>query len=787
MYVLSFVDSIQTVMNDTNQDFVSVKNYEHAQLIQYEDFDRKHRKVNISAEIKEKPGLYQVKTYFTLYTKHGSYEIDLQLNHDFISGSFGITTKTKSGESVMDNSQAGMKHCYYRGSIRNIQRSKVFVSICKGFRGTLFLPDGVFHVEPLSNTSGSSYLFFQTDTFNQSFCPEFTNFRRNHSNLQIKRKNLHPQLQKQVSDLDEEHRYVKFVLIASKSTCDALSGNRDDIIDYLKMLSNVVDGYYQELSIHVVLIHVELWLNRDFFQTETPSDGSAVKSLTNFANYRKQQTYQNSDLFWKEADAIHVIHNQDIDSVAIGIAAVSTMCTIDALGLIRYRKNPTMTAHTLTHELGHNFGLEHVNDGKPGRNCPCATEECIMDPVTGFLTHEWSKCSKSYIRNRLDSNGYNCLADIPDPASLVLGAGCGNTIIEDGEQCDCGYKENCKSSCCDPDTCQLLKNASCDVGLCCDNCQLLSKGVVCREKFSECDFPETCSGTSPYCPQNFYKEDGTNCKDGQARCVEGACLTRDSLCKQLYGSYSSAPDRCYSVNRYGRKGGNCGLDQNSSYKACAVNDLLCGKLLCFGQRSNVVNVGSSIVFLTWPNTNCYTIGTADDVPLQEISLVPSGTVCRPNMTCSNGQCTQIAASKCNFPCKEGLCDNMGYCRCENGDLCNDSTVIVETGHPPTPDIMPLEILLIVGTNVVVAILVMICSTIFVRRKRKNVKQYAQIVSVNNLLEQVENDNFILEQTENVTLKADQTESASYNPAQKGTRNHVVNDDSFDDYETQVFH
>lgn len=27
---------------------------------------------------------------------------------------------------------------------------------------------------------------------------------------------------------------------------------------------------------------------------------------------------------------------------------------------------------------------------------------------------------------------------------------CGNGIVEEGEECDCGYKEDCKDNCCNP-------------------------------------------------------------------------------------------------------------------------------------------------------------------------------------------------------------------------------------------------------------------------------------------------------------------------------------------------
>ena len=72
-------------------------------------------------------------------------------------------------------------------------------------------------------------------------------------------------MKKQFIETDDEFAYVELFLIASKSTCDALSGDRDDIEDYLKTVSNVVDGYYQEMNVHVVLVHIELWLEQDYF------------------------------------------------------------------------------------------------------------------------------------------------------------------------------------------------------------------------------------------------------------------------------------------------------------------------------------------------------------------------------------------------------------------------------------------------------------------------------------------------------------------------------------------
>ena len=58
------------------------------------------------------------------------------------------------------------------------------------------------------------------------------------------------------------------------------------------------------------------------------------------------------------------------------------------------------------------------------------------------------------------------------------------------------------SRCCNPATCKLKPGAACDEGICCENCQFMSRNVKCREKLDECDFPEYCTGESGYVSRN---------------------------------------------------------------------------------------------------------------------------------------------------------------------------------------------------------------------------------------------------------------------------------------------
>ncbi len=60
-------------------------------------------------------------------------------------------------------------------------------------------------------------------------------------------------------------------------------------------------------------------------------------------------------------------------------------------------------------------------------------------------------------------------------------------------------------------------------------------GSVCREPLGECDLPEYCTGTSPYCPPNVFLQNGESCKVGSSYCYSGVCASLDEQCQMLWG------------------------------------------------------------------------------------------------------------------------------------------------------------------------------------------------------------------------------------------------------------
>ena len=78
----------------------------------------------------------------------------------------------------------------------------------------------------------------------------------------------------------------------------------------------------------------------------------------------------------------------------------------------------------------------------------------------------WSSCSHEYLALSFERSMDYCLRN--KPKSLFQSPICGNSFVEEGEQCDCGLPEHCNNPCCDPHTCTLYANATCATGHCCD-------------------------------------------------------------------------------------------------------------------------------------------------------------------------------------------------------------------------------------------------------------------------------------------------------------------------------
>ena len=216
-----------------------------------------------------------------------------------------------------------------------------------------------------------------------------------------------------------------------------------------------------------------------------------------------------------------------------------------------------------------------------------------MNPSTARGITDFSPCSVGNVCAAFGRNSVrtDCFANNRG-VNTITGQQCGNGIVEEGEDCDCGGEDGCEDNgCCDPQTCQFIGDAVCDDSneSCCDECQFASAQTICRASTGACDPEERCSGESAMCPADETAPDGDSCTSpdiGDAlegeefECASGQCTSRDHQCRTLMGGFSSSVPGGASNDTFA-------CDSDLCQLSCTSPDF--GEDRCFGLQQNFLD------------------------------------------------------------------------------------------------------------------------------------------------------------------------------------------------------
>uniref|UniRef100_A0A0K8SE87 ADAM10 endopeptidase n=4 Tax=Lygus hesperus TaxID=30085 RepID=A0A0K8SE87_LYGHE len=204
--------------------------------------------------------------------------------------------------------------------------------------------------------------------------------------------------------------------------------------------------------------------------------------------------------------------------------------------LLNYGKHvpPAVSHVTLAHEIGHNFGSPHDPDlctpGGEDGNFIMFARATSGDKKNN---NKFSPCSLNSINPVLNSKARSSKGCFTEPQAAI----CGNGVVEAGEQCDCGWEEDCKEDCCYPQRrhpppdqppCHLTPHSMCSPsqGPCCTAECGLKFGDKCRDD-NGCRDSSYCDGRGPHCPPSINKPNKTVCNE-EFVCFMGECT--GSIC-----------------------------------------------------------------------------------------------------------------------------------------------------------------------------------------------------------------------------------------------------------------
>ncbi|XP_057608315.1 disintegrin and metalloproteinase domain-containing protein 26A-like [Chionomys nivalis] len=572
----------------------------------------------------------------------------------FISRNFLLLTYTDQGD-LRGEQPFVQTDCYYHGHVDGDPDSTVIINTCLGsLQGILEINGTAYEIMPKNLTSTFEHLIYKINREDS----ELHSMRCGLTDEEIARQMKIQEskdstlMQSQYENWWTHHKYLEYFVVIDNQRYVYRANNVTTCMLETFEIVNGLNGYYLQIDISVIITTLQVWTQIN----EVNVTRGIGHVLSDFCSWKNRHFHNRI-----RHDLAHLLPRQSYGGT-LGLAYVGTVCTRTNCAVNSFRTDRLSDlSFIIAHEMGHNLGMHHDE-----KYCTCGLSNCIMAPAKSD-SPKFSNCSYESMYSTITRR--NCLNNDPDIVVTINLTLCGNNVVEEGEQCDCGSLASCLHDPCCSEDCVFKPNAECAQGLCCKDCKFKPSGTVCRRQKNECDLPEWCNGTSAECPEDVYKKDGSPCRD-DGYCYKMKCPKREEHCQRLFGKTArSANKNCYvKMNKQGDRFGNCGND-SSNYRRCDNADVLCGRIQCENVRQIPRRRSHETVHWThFNNVNCWSIDYHFGMTLADSGAVTDGTGCGQDLICVDRKCihksdllSNCSAFQCNM---KGVCNNKHHCHCD---------------------------------------------------------------------------------------------------------------------------
>uniref|UniRef100_A0A8C4IAI7 ADAM metallopeptidase with thrombospondin type 1 motif, 9 n=1 Tax=Dicentrarchus labrax TaxID=13489 RepID=A0A8C4IAI7_DICLA len=404
-----------------------------------------------------------------------NYHLNLTLDSGFIAPLYTVTVL---GVPRGDNITDFLRHCFYKGHVNAQAEHAAVISLCSGLLGTFRSPEGEYFVEPLHSYQGEHYEEEHTKphvVYRKSAPKKQQTSGENSAcdtsgtvyyTMDVSESGGASARPSNDSSGDSgPHRrskrflsYPRFVEVMLVADSKMVEHHGSNLQHYILTLMSIVSSIYKDPSIgnliNIVIVKLVI-INNEL-------DGPVISfnaqtTLKNFCIWQQSQNILD-DNHHSHHDTAILITRQDICRArdkcdTLGLAELGTVCDPYRSCSIS-EDNGLSTAFTIAHELGHVFNMPH-DDSNKCKEDGVKIQQHVMAPTLNYNTNPWmwSKCSRKYITEFLDTGYGECLLDEPVSRPYSLSQQLPGRIYNVNKQCElifgpgtqvCPYMTQCR-------------------------------------------------------------------------------------------------------------------------------------------------------------------------------------------------------------------------------------------------------------------------------------------------------------------------------------------------------
>ncbi|XP_060091345.1 disintegrin and metalloproteinase domain-containing protein 9-like [Heteronotia binoei] len=375
-------------------------------------------------------------------------------------------TFSTKGERLVDHPYI-QDDCYYSGYVEDVPASDVILSTCTGLWGHIQMGSSMYEIQPIENSPTFQHLIYLTAPKEHEPCRgiledqdelEATELGRGPTTDPSSKMALKPPIRVEgspvweVSNLlahtgpaggtspditsmvaspllqdpaDAAPRHLEYYVVCDSSVYQRENRNETRVMLLMLQIISVLHNVYEEMGLHILLIGMEVWRERDF---SIVSQKKLAKTLERFYNYA---TFELQRHVRFDHATIYTLMGEE---GSFGMSQGEHLCLYNhvSVSAVKASASTAYSGVSAAHQLGHSLGFPHddiLGGNRTDCDCDCISRpgRCIM--YSGVVEcPRLSNCSKRAYRELLQKPGESCLQNLPKETVgyQILGASYNN-------------------------------------------------------------------------------------------------------------------------------------------------------------------------------------------------------------------------------------------------------------------------------------------------------------------------------------------------------------------------